>query len=262
MKKLLLLTFLFSQILFSQSDYFNGNYTVCPIPQDQESKDNYKLGIDCIKANLYLGGANKLFLNLIKKDSTFCDAYFFAGYTFRLSKMYKEALTFYYIADSLSNNKSIIFKQNLAYMATQLGAVKLARKKFDEMKQYFPKSPEGYYGIASTSIFIGDIDNGLENIKIAMQKYIENGISLGDEIYFTQAILLTRNKKYYESVEIFDRLRGDITRNDEFRIDYAYSLLQVAKDSKDEKLMKKAKKMFDKIEDKSNLTEAVIAEFK
>ena len=95
-----------------------------------------------------------------------------------------------------------------------------------------------------------------------MQKYLENGISLGDEIYFTQAILLTRNKKYYESVEIFDRLRGDITRNDEFRMDYAYSLLQVAKESKDEKLMKKAKKMFDKIEDKSNLTEAVIAEFK
>ena len=261
MKYYIIFFLLISQLSNSQSDYFNGHYTICPIPNDNVSKENFKLGIDCIKANLYIGGANKLFLDLIKKDSTFCDAYFFAGYTYQISNMDKAALTYYYIADSLSN-KNLIFKQNLAFMASKIGSFKLARKKYNEMKEFFPESAEGFYGIASTSIFIGDTKNGLENLNIAIKKYNEKGINIGDEIYFTQGILLTRDEKYIESIEAFEKLNGKITKNDEFRMNYAFSLIKIGKSQNDEKLIKKAKKVFEKIEDKTNLSEVMLSEFK
>lgn len=261
MKCFLFIFLLITQVSHSQQGYFNGNYTICPIPDDKESKENFKLGIDCIKANLYIGGANRLFLDLIKRDSTFCDAYFFAGYTYSISNMDKAALTYYYMADSLSS-KNIIFKQNLAYMASKLGSFKLARKKYNEMKEYFPESAEGYYGVASTSIFIGDTKNGLENLDIALRKYKENGITIGDEVYFTQGILLTKDEKYRESVEAFEKMSGKITKNDEYRMNYAFSLIKIGKSDNDEKLIKKAKKVFEKIEDKSNLSEIIRNEFK
>lgn len=262
MKNIIILFLLFPQLNYSQSEYFNGNYTTCPIPNGKDSKDNYQLGIDCIKANQFIGGANRLFLDLIKKDSTFCDAYFFAGYTYRLSNMDKAALTYYYYADSLSNNKSLIFKQNLAFMASKMGSFKLARKKYNEMKDFFPESPEGFYGIASTSIFIGDTQNGLENLKIAIKKYSESGVPIGDEIYLTQGILLTRDEKYIESIEVLEKLSGRITKNDEFRMHYAYSLIKSGKVNSDEKLIKKARKIYEKIEDKKNLSEMMLSEFK
>lgn len=261
MKKYLLLFLLFTQFTFSQSDYFNAAYTICPIPDDKESKDNYKLGLDCVKANLYIGGANKLFLDLIKKDSTFCDAYYWAGYTYRLSNMNKAALTYYYMADSLSNNKSLLFKQNLAFMASMEGAIILARKKYDEMKLYFPKSPEGYYGIASTALIIGDCENGLENLNQAMMAYNQMGKELGEELYWIQGILLSRVDKFEESIVAFEKLSGPITKNDEYRIHYALSLIKEGKSNNDEKQIKKARKLYEKINDKSVLTEMVTTEF-
>ncbi|TGD59808.1 tetratricopeptide repeat protein [Flavobacterium humi] len=262
MKYITVLFLLFVQLGHAQVDYFNGNYTICPIPNDNKSKESFKLGIDCIKANLFIGGANKLFLDLIKKDSTFCDAYFFAGYTYRLSNMDKEALAYYYIADSLSNNKTLIFKQNVAFMASKRGSFKLARKKYNEMKQFFPESPEGFYGIASTSIYIGDTENGLKNLNIAIEKYKESGIKLSEEIYLIKGILLTRNEKYTESIEAFERLGGKITKNDEYRTNYAFSLIKVGKANNDEKLIQKAKKIYEKIEDKTTLSEVMLSEFK
>jgi tetratricopeptide (TPR) repeat protein len=262
MKNITFFFIFFIQLTYSQSDYFNGNYTFCTIPNDKVSKDNFQLGIDCIKANQYIGGANRLFLDLIKKDSTFCDAYFFAGYTYRLSNMDKPALAYYILADSISNNKSLIFKQNVAFMASKMGAFKFARKKYNQIKKYFPESPEGYYGVASTSIFIGDSDIGLENLNIAIEKYNEKGISLGDEIYLTQGILLTQNEKYKESIEAFEKLSGKITKNDDFRINYAYSLIKNGRAIGDENLIKKAKKIYEKIEDKTNLSEKMLSEFK
>lgn len=261
MKSILITLILFVQLSYSQSDYFNGKYTFCTMPDDKEVKENFKLGIDCINSNLYLGGANRLFLDIIKKDSTFCDAYFFAAYTYNLYKMDEAALTYYYLADSLSNNKSIIFKQNLASTAVKMGRLKLARKKYEEIKQYFPESPEGFYGVAATSIFLGDSEIGLENIREAFVKYRKSGIVPGEEVFLTQGIILTRNKRFLESVNAFEKLNGSITKNDDYRSHYAYSLMRLGKETSDEKMIKLAKKIFEKIENKENLSEVMLAEF-
>ena len=81
-------------------------------------------------------------------------------------------------------------------------------------------------------------------------------------MYFTQGILLTKDEKYRESIEAFEKMSGKITKNDEYRMNYAFSLIKIGKSDNDEKLIKKAKKVFEKIEDKSNLSEIMRNEFK
>lgn len=170
--------------LYAQSDYFEGNRTYCSLPDNERAKTLFPLGIKCINLNVRLGSAFQCFTELIEMDSSFCDAYFWAAYTLRLSNKNEEALTYYYLADSFSQNKAIEFKQNLAYLSMQLGADSLARKKYEEMKEYFPNSPEGFYGIALTSTIIGDVEYGLKNINIAESKNIKRN----KDILFIKAI--------------------------------------------------------------------------
>ena len=242
---------------FSQSDYFLGKRTYCDMPNQSDSRELYKLGIDCINQNLYIGGANQVFQKLIKQDSLFCDAYFFAGYTFRLSNMNKEAFAMYYMADSLSQNKSIEFKQNLAMMSVSIGNMRFARKKYLEMTKYFPTSPEGYYGIAITSPEIGDADFGLKNINIAEEKYVlEN-----KDVQFIKAILLNLTGNYEDSIKYFEKVQSEFSKNDYFNGNYALSLYEIAIKSNDDKLLKKAKKHYNKVKDKSNLTDYIKSKF-
>ncbi len=242
---------------FSQSDYFLGKRLYCDMPKESNSRKLFELGMDCIKQNLYIGAANKIFQDLIKQDKEFCDAYFFAGYTFRLSNMNKEAFVMYYMADSLSQNKSIEFKQNLATTSFLVGKIDLARKKFKEIITYFPESPEGYYGIALTSTEIGDVDYGLENIIQAEMKYqTEN-----KDVQFIKAILLNLNGKYLESIVYFEKVKSAFSKNDYFNGNYALSLYEVATLNNDEKMLKKAKKYYDKVKDKTQLTDHIKSKF-
>jgi tetratricopeptide (TPR) repeat protein len=243
--------------VFAQTDYFLGKRTYCEMPTDSETKKLFKLGIDCINLNLRIGAANRIFQDLIKKDKTFCDAYFFAGYTFRLSNMNKEAVVMYYIADSLSQNKSIEFKQNLAFTSIMVGKVDLARKKFKEITTFFPENPEGYYGIALTSTIIGDFDNGLENINIAEKKYTGEN----KDAQFLKAILLTLNKKHLESLQYYGKVQSNFSKDDNFNGNYALSLYEVGIATNDEKMLKKAKKHYGKVKDKSELAEDIKFKF-
>lgn len=129
MKKTLLtilILFIFTNI-YSQSDYFEGKRTYCEFPDNERISKIFPLGIQCIQKNIYLGSAVEIFTEVIKTDPTFCDAYFWAGYALRLSNMNKEAVAIYYLADSLSLNKLIEFKQNLATSSMLIGADYLTR---------------------------------------------------------------------------------------------------------------------------------------
>ncbi|OUL62726.1 hypothetical protein [Flavobacterium sp. AJR] len=243
--------------VFAQTDYFFGKRTYCEMPTDSETKKLFDLGIDCIKHNLYIGAANQIFQDLIKKDKTFCDAYFFAGYTFRLSNMNKEAVAMYYIADSLSQNKSIEFKQNLATTSMMVGKVDLARKKFKEIISFFPENPEGYYGIALTSTIIGDFDNGLENIKIAEKIYTGEN----KDTQFLKAMLLTLSNKHMESLKYYEKVQSKFSKDDNFNSCYAASLYEVGTVTNDEKMLKKAKKHYEKVKDKSEIAENIKLKF-
>src|SRR5690606_34838688 len=180
---------LLANFSFSQ-DYFKGEKTYCEI-NDAEVKWLYDLGLLSFMVPDKIDITTQIFRELILRDNSLCDAYFFCGYALRLQNKFEDAFAFMRAADSIANHRSIEFKINLAAVCVQMGQMEYARKKYLEVSKYFPRSPEGYYGIALTSTFKGDYANGVANINIAMEKYRTRKSKIGDEVYFLKAILLT-----------------------------------------------------------------------
>tara|TARA_R110002050_G_scaffold171581_2_gene303650 strand:+ start:921 stop:1724 length:804 start_codon:yes stop_codon:yes gene_type:complete len=240
-----------SQAIYS--DYLAGNRTYCPKPTDERSLKIYNLGIECVQRNQRLDAAFAFFAEMIEKDNSFCDAYFWAGYTLRLSNKNKEAVIFFDAADSLAQNKSIEFKQNLATTCMILGLDKYAREKYEELVKYFPYSPEGYYGIALTSTTIGDVEYGLENLNIAETKYK----TLNEDVQFLKAILLTLNGKHQESLRYYDSSSTKFARNDNFKSHYAFSLYQVGLLNNKKKLLKTAREYYSNVVYKNQVREEI-----
>ncbi len=263
MKRILfifLILFSFTKIYSqqTQTDYYLGKRTYCKKPPDERSVKIYDLGLRCIRANEYIGAASKIFIELIEKDNNFCDAIFLAGVTFRLSNMEKEAVPLYYLADSLAQNRSIEFKQNLATSSLRIGNVKLSRQKYEEMTKYFPESPEGFYGIGLTSLFVEDYANGLENINIAEKKYY----STNKDCQSLKAVLLTMNEKYEDAISYFQKVESNFKKDDNFLGCYALSLKQVGMKKSDDEMINKSKKYYEKVQNKNGLPEIVKKAFK
>src|SRR5690606_38845021 len=232
---------------------FDFKSTTCTFPDTQRARDIFPLGIELIQKNLYLGSATEIMTEMITIDSAFCDAYYWAGYVFRKSNMNKEAVVMYYMADSLAQNKSLEYKQNLASISMLVGADKVARRKYEEIKKYFPRSPEGFYGVALTSTIIGDVDYGLENIHIAEEKYKEPNA----DTQLLKAILLTLNGKHAESLLYYEKVKNKLTKTDHYNGNYALSLYEVGTMNNDEKMLKLARKLYNKVKNKDELTEYI-----
>jgi len=254
------LLLLIASIAFAQ-DYFQGKNLVCP-SNNAEAMRNFNSGIKVLHLNTslapkYLAANSELFGRAIIADSTFCDAYFFAGYTLSLQKQYKEAFVFYYAADSMAQNKSLEFKVNLASTSLKVGLIDIARTKYNELIQYFPANAEGYYGYAVTSLMIGDVEDGLKNIDHAMGIYLENARKPGDDSYYVKAVLLTLNRRYEESLDLFREVYSTYKKDDNYNLHYALSLLKVSDIKKDEKMKKEALKYYNKIKDKNNIPKEI-----
>lgn len=246
--------------------YFKGEKLYCPT-ESVEAMELFKTGIKTLHLNTslnknYLDKTADIFFRAYQLDTTFCDAAFFTGYTYRLMDS-KNSLVFYYMADSLANNKSVEFKINLANEALKFDkeyGVKLARKKYLEVVNFFPDDPEGYYGMAFTSIIIGDVKDGLENINMSIYKYLENSMNVNDDVYFLKAILLTMNGYYYESIDLFKE-SVNYKNNDQYKTYYALSLLKISEKNNDIKMKKKAQKLYKKIKNKDALTDDIRKSF-
>ncbi|RZL38975.1 MAG: hypothetical protein EOP00_28115 [Pedobacter sp.] len=260
MKKLLTLTFLICVAQLFAQDYFEGKRLYCKC-QNPEAIRLFNIGIETLYLNTslnekYLEKTAQVFFKAYKTDSTFCDAAFFTGYTLRLLND-KHALAYYYIADSLAENKSIEFKSNMAAEAlrrnTPRGA-EIALKKYSEIVQFFPESPEGYYGYAMLSPMINEYGKGLEYINIAIDKYNQAG-KANEDAYYLKAILLALNTRYEEALEYFEKTRSTYKKEDHYKIYNALSLLKVSEAKNDPDMKKKAKKMYDKIEHKDLIPE-------
>lgn len=259
----IIILFLIVTNVQSQSDYFEGKRLYCK-SENPEAIRLFNIGIETLHLNTslnkkFLKKTSDVFFKAYKTDTTFCDAMFFTGYTLRLLND-KYAFGCLYIADSLANNKSIEFKINLASEGLRFGteeSIKISREKYNEITDFFPESPEGYYGIALTSTMIGDVDNGLKNIDIAIEKYnIENKDAL-----FLKAVLLTLNARHEEALGYYNKVKGDFKNDDNFNGNFALSLYEVAKKNKDEKMMKLAQKHYKKVKNKNELTEQMRNKF-
>ncbi|MDN3693022.1 hypothetical protein QWZ06_12375 [Chryseobacterium tructae] len=262
MKKLVIIFILILSIKgFSQS-YFSGKINYCT-PKKEESKKKFDAAIIALSyPDLYEKAANAMVL-IADKDPTYCDAYFMAGYLFRLQEKHDDALAYYYVADSLAQNKSPEFKQNFAIELMRSEKADMAREKFQEMVKYFPNSPEGYYGIANTAIVLHDFDNGLNNLKKA-EKLYENSGEVKNDVKYMYGMLNCLNENYEEALPYFDEVYSTYKKDVGYLSLYALTLIKVGKASNDEKIIKKAWKTYEKIKDvqgPEDLSEKIKKEF-
>ncbi|WBV60990.1 hypothetical protein PFY12_02440 [Chryseobacterium camelliae] len=249
MKKLLTIFILILSIKgFSQDSYFLGKTNYCT-PEKEDSRKKFDAAITGLNFPNYYGGITKVLFKAIEEDQKYCDAYFLAGYYLRLQNMHKEALVFYYAADSLAQNKAPIFKQNLAIGYMRFGKVNEAREKYEEMVKYFPDNPEGYYGIANTSVVLGDYDKGLQNLKLAENLYKNTGTVNNDVIYM-YGMLHSLKEDYETALPYLDNVYSTYKKDENYLSLYALTMVKVGKSKNDEKLIKKARKTYDKIKNK------------
>ncbi|WP_160139874.1 tetratricopeptide repeat protein [Chryseobacterium sp. c4a] len=260
MKKLLTICILILFVKgFSQDNYFLGKTNYCT-PQKQDSKKDFEMAILALQFPKYYGGVTNLMMKVVKEDSTYCDAHFMAGYLFRLQDMHKEALVMYYIADSLSQNKAPIFKQNLAVQYMKFGKVEKARKKYEEIIKYFPGDPEGYYGVANTALVLEDYDKGIENLKKAEERYNYIG-SVKMDVKYMFGALYCLKEAYDEALPYLDEAYPTYKKDENYLALYALTQIKVGRKKSDEKLIKKAQKTFDKIKNK-NIAENISGKLK
>lgn len=249
MKKLLLVFVVFTSIFASaQDNYFLGKTNFCT-PEKPESKKSLETAFLGLQFPKYYGGVTNLLVKVVKEDPGYCDAYFMAGYFFRLQDMHKEALVLYYAADSLSQNRAPIFKQNLAIQYMRFGKLDKARAKYEEMVKYFPTNPEGYYGIANTAVVIGDYDHGLRNLKEAENIYRNNG-NVNNDLVYMFGMLHFLKDDYDTALPYLEKAYTTYKKDEGYLSVYSLTLIKVGKNKKDEKLIKKAHKNYEKIKGK------------
>ena len=249
----------------AQRSYFEGKDLVCE-PKNEQAQKTFDSAVKILHLNSrlepkYLAANKELFFRATREDSTFCDAYFFTGYTARLENDFQTAVTFYYMADSLSTRPSLEFKQNLASTYLVYEAYDLARQKYDEIVENFPSSPEGYFGRALTSIFLEDTEEGLRDVNKSISYYKINGSQNYDDALYLKALLLTLNEKYQEAIPLFEQI-SQFKKEPNYYIHYSLALLKYSESIRDEKMKKKAKKFYDRIEDKSIIPEKLVPLFK
>lgn len=262
MKKIFLVLFILNMNFIFSQNYFEGKNLYCK-SENPEAMKIFNDGIEILYLNKsldkkYLKITSTIFFDAYKKDTTFCDALFFAGYTLRLLND-KNALALYFAADS-SYNKSLEFKTNLAAECLRYGnekTIEIARKKYTEIIKLFPESPEGYYGFALTSPILGDYEKGLENVNIAAEKYKIINPKLKDDVFYLKGILLSLNNKHNEALENLDKVYSSYKKDLNFKIYYSLSLLKVSQENKDEKMKKKALSIYEKIEDKDQIPKEI-----
>jgi len=264
---LFILLLLHANFIFSQ-DYFEGKRLYCR-SENPRAMSLFNTGIETLYLNTslnekYLKKTADVFANAYLADKTFCDALFFTGYTLRLLND-KRALPLYMRADSLAGNKSIEFKINLAAEGIRQGnekSINLARKAYNELIEYFPGSPEGYYGFAVTSTMFGDVDKGLENVNIAIQKYELNNLTPKSEVWYLKGILLTLNRDYEQGLLFLEKAYSDYKKDENFKVHYALCLLKISESTHDAKMKEKSLKFYNKIENKEEIPEDIKALFK
>lgn len=256
MKKLFTLFILFLSIKgFSQDTYFLGKTNYCT-PQKADSKEMFEGAIEGLQFPKLYPATTMVLLHMVKEDPGYCDAHFLAGYYLRLQNLHKEALVLYYVADSLAQNKAPLFKQNLAIQYMRFGKVDKAREKYEEMVKYFPDNPEGYYGIANTSIILKDYDKGLDNLKTAEDIYRKTG-TVKDDVKYMFGVLNNFKENYAVALTYFDDVYSSYKKEDNYLAQYALAQIKVGKSKNDEDLVKKANKTYRKIKNKQGIIDEI-----
>ena len=231
--------YLFSGTLCSAQE--NTTYSIENLvcnTEDEDILNLYKTGFSALEKPEYYNTAGRVFFQIIQLDKKLCDAYYYTGIALTNQDKDQAAYTYLYYADSLAPQPTLSFKKALAASALRIDNVGLARKKYEEIKQHFPNSPEGYFGLSLTATSVGDVVEGLVNTDRTLAKYKNTGlltVQREQEIYLIKAILLRMNKQYEKAIPYFEKSEPYFGTSTDYLANYALTTYELYKQNKEEK---------------------------
>ncbi|MBB1140944.1 M48 family metallopeptidase [Myroides sp. WP-1] len=264
--RFLCLLFLFGggiQCLAQKIPAYSINELVCPTT-NKEILDLYNMGFSALEQTEYYNTAGRIFFQIIQQDKKLCDAYYYTGVALTKQDKDNAAYTYLYYADSLATQPTLTFKVALAESALRIDNIGLARKKYEEIKQYFPNSPEGYFGLSLTATSIGDIVEGLVNTDRTLAKYKNTGLlteQREQEIYFIKAILLRMNTQYDKAIAFFEKSKPYFGTTTDFLANYALATYELYKQTKEDKWKVESQRALEQIQDQTTLKDDFIHQF-
>ncbi|MGG5508190.1 MULTISPECIES: tetratricopeptide repeat protein [unclassified Myroides] len=252
-----------TQCLAQTSPTYSIDELSCPTT-NEEIVALYKMGFSALEQTEYYNTAGRIFFQIIQKDKELCDAYYYTGVALTKQDKDNAAYTYLYYADSLAIQPTLTFKVALAESALRIDNIGLARKKYEEIKQYFPDSPEGYFGLSLTATSLGDIVEGLVNTDRTLAKYKNTGLlteQREQEIYFIKAILLRMNAQYDKAISFFEKSKPYFGTTTDFLANYALATYELYKQTKEAKWKIESQQALAQIQDKSTLKDDFIHQF-
>lgn len=235
----------------------------CPT-ENKEIIDLYETGFLALEKTAYSNTAGRIFFQIIQLDKSLCDAYYYTGLALIKQDKDEAAYSYLYYADSLATQPNLTFKTALAASALRLGNVGLARKKYEEVKHYFPNSPEGYYGLSLTATSLGDVVEGLVNTDRTLAKYKTTGGLTKDreqEIYLIKAILLRMNTQYEKALEFFELSKDNFGTTTDYLANYALTTYELYLKTKENKWKMESQQALQHIQDTTVLKEDFLKQF-
>jgi tetratricopeptide (TPR) repeat protein len=248
----------------------------CP-PANQEIKELFYTAFEALKEPEHVNTAGRILLNIITKDSKMCDAYFWLGVSLTEQSKHKNAVLYYYYADSLAPKSNLMYKRELAEAAIRVGVYGLAEQKYEELIEQFSSLPDGFLGmgILATTVsnaFPNEEDKeiedfqtiGLKNLIIAEEKYKAQkqwNKANSDKVHLTKAILFTLKRDYKQAIANFEVCKETYFELDEFNANYALACDEFYMQTKDEKWKKEALEAFNRIKNRESLNESFIKRF-
>lgn len=249
---------------FAQQSRVNDLGTLSCSTENQDILHLYEMGFKALEKPEYYNMAGKIFFQIVQMDKSLCDAYYYTGISLTKQDKDDAAYTYLYYADSLAAQPTLSFKTALATSALRIGNVGLARKKYEEIKQAFPNSPEGYYGLSLTATSIGDVVEGLVNTDRTLLKYKNTGNlppTREQEIYLIKAILLRMNQQYDKAIEFFEKSKEHFGSTTDYLANYALTTYELYKQTKEEHWKQVSQQALLQIQDKTALKEDFFQQF-
>lgn len=235
----------------------------CP-PSTQEIKDLYTTGFAALKSGENTDIAGKIFLNITTKDESMCDAYFWIGVCLTEMKKEKNAVLYYYYADSLSVKSNLIFKRELAEAGIRTGLLGLADQKYNELIQDFPNEVEGYIGLGVVATSNGNIKDGLDNLAIAERK-LNNTSPLSqkqrDQIELMYGILYVQQEDFLKAITHLDNCKKAFWELDDWNANYAWTAYNLYMQNKELRWKLESEKALERIQNKAEIKASFLNRF-
>lgn len=233
-------------------------------PSSQEIKDLYTTGFAAMKSEGNIDIAGKIFLNILNKDESMCDAHFWIGVCLTEMKKEKNAVMYFYYADSLATKSNLIFKRELAEAGIRVGLLGLADQKYTEIIRDFPNETEGYLGLAVVATSSGNVKDGLSNLVLAESKLDSNAplfFKQQNQIQLMYGILYTLRQEYEKAIEHLEKCKDSYKALDDWNANYAWATYNMYLNTHKIEWRQASEHALSQIKDKDNLKESFLNRF-